>query len=323
MAPTPNSALWRRILSVCRIQPTFWPCCPRPCGGGRLPASGRSYAGRQSLPARLGPARCAPRRKTAGRHVISAPALAPPAAGVIALAAAYVSARGVSATRCSCPNGPGRLCGPWEMRGCLPPHWVICWPTRCSRRRAARNIPCVRRGAGKRCFFTVADNGPGCAPSAGTAAHLAWLHGAMPAPTAAACWQAAGAPGGGACFSLCLPLCPPGAAPSVPDYMGRPLQSAVRAACACVRSAVVTVRPPECSVPAREAVSFVRPPHVLFRPRPALLLCFVVLFTPACPPSASVHPLAGQAFPSTPPAIPQPQSRPYEELHTACCSAPE
>ena len=37
---------------------------------------------------------------------------------------------------------------------------------------------------------------------------------------------------------------------------GRSLQSSVRAACACVRSAVVTVRPPECSVPAREAFSF-------------------------------------------------------------------
>ena len=30
---------------------------------------------------------------------------------------------------------------------------------------------------------------------------------------------AGSAPERGACFSLCLPLCPPGAAPSVPDYM--------------------------------------------------------------------------------------------------------
>ena len=191
---------------------------------------------------------------------------------VTALAAAYVSgAAGCAAARCSSPNGLGRLCGPWEMRGCLPPHWVICWPTRCSMAASGPQYPCVRRGAGKRCFSLWPTTARDARPPPGTAAWALGLrlHGAMPAPTAAACWQG-DAPERGACFP-CACRCARPAPPPACRLYGRPLQSAVRAACACVRSAVVTVRPPECSVPAREAVSFVRPPHVLFRPVRLLL----------------------------------------------------
>ena len=60
--------------------------------------------------------------------------------------------------------------------------------------------PCVRRGAGKRCFSL-------------------WPTTARDARAYGGRLLAGSAPERGACFSLCLPLCPPGAAPSVPDYM--------------------------------------------------------------------------------------------------------
>lgn len=73
---------------------------------------------------------------------------------------------------------------------------------------------------GETLLLTVADNGPGCAPSAGDRGLGLGLEVARRYARAYGGRLLAGsAPERGACFSLCLPLCPPGAAPSVPDYM--------------------------------------------------------------------------------------------------------
>ena len=80
--------------------------------------------------------------------------------------------------------------------------------------------PCVVMGEGFALALTVADNGPGCAPSAGDRGLGLGLEVARRYARAYGGRLLAGsAPERGACFSLCLPLCPPGAAPSVPDYM--------------------------------------------------------------------------------------------------------
>lgn len=199
--PWPRRQTARFLRHICvRIQPTFWPCCPRPAVRRRAaPAAAKPRW--TASPARP-TARCAP-PKTWPLTPRSAPHR--PTRSRCALQRwprpTSAARRVCAAARCSCPNGLGRLCGPWEMRGCLPPHWVICWPTRCSMAASGPQYPCVRRGAGKRCFSLWPTTARDARPPPGTAA-----------------W-ALGLRLHGACFSLCLPLCPPGAAPSVPDYM--------------------------------------------------------------------------------------------------------
>ena len=84
--------------------------------------------------------------------------------------------------------------------------------------RPAISVRAARRG--ETLLLTVADNGPGCAPSAGDRGLGLGLEVARRYARAYGGRLLAGsAPERGACFSLCLPLCPPGAAPSVPDYM--------------------------------------------------------------------------------------------------------
>ena len=84
--------------------------------------------------------------------------------------------------------------------------------------RPAISVRAARRG--ETLLLTVADNGPGCAPSAGDRGLGLGLDVARRYARAYGGRLLAGsAPERGACFSLCLPLCPPGAAPSVPDYM--------------------------------------------------------------------------------------------------------
>lgn len=87
--------------------------------------------------------------------------------------------------------------------------------------RPAISVGAARQG--ETLLLTVSDNGPGCTPAGSAAADSGLGLGLEVARRYARAYGgrllARSAPERGACFSLCLPLCPPGDAPSVPDYM--------------------------------------------------------------------------------------------------------
>ena len=219
MAPTPNSAL---LAAHLREDPAdllaLLPAARRAAAGG--PGGGEATLDSGIARAAYRTLRAA---KTAGRSRRALHRTAPPAAGV-----RYSAGRGLRQRRGGCvPQrgvrarmASGASVGHVGMRGCCPPHWVICWPTRCSMAASGPQYPCVRRGAGKRCFSPVADNGPGCAPSAGDRGLGLGLEVARRYARAYGGRLLAGsAPERGARVPLCLPLWPARRRPSVPDYM--------------------------------------------------------------------------------------------------------
>ena len=140
---------------------------------------------------------------------------------VTALAAAYVSgAAGVCRSAVFVPEWPRAPL--WAMgdarRFAAALGNLLANAVQYGGERPAISVRAARRG--ETLLLTVADNGPGCAPSAGDRGLGLGLEVARRYARAYGGRLLAGsAPERGACFSLCLPLCPPGAAPSVPDYM--------------------------------------------------------------------------------------------------------
>lgn len=216
MAPTPNSALLaaHRV----RIQPTFWPCCPRPPCAAAAPGGGEATLD--------GIARAAYRTLRTAENLAAHAALctAPPhprPVCVTALAAAYVSgAAGVCRSAVFVPEWPRAPL--WAMGDArlfaAALGNLLANAVQYGGERPAISVRAARRG--ETLLLTVADNGPGCAPSAGDRGLGLGLEVArryarrLRRPPAGR--QRAGARR--VLFPV-PPLCPPGAAPSVPDYM--------------------------------------------------------------------------------------------------------
>ena len=248
MAPTPNSALLAAHLREDTADLlALLPAARRAAAGG--PGGGEATLD--------GIARAAYRTLRTAENLAAHAALctAPPhpqPVCVTALAAAYVSgAAGVCRSAVFVPEWPRAPL--WAMGDArlfaAALGNLLANAVQYGGERPAISVRAARRG--ETLLLTVADNGPGCAPSAGDRGLGTALCPRLRRPPAGR--QRAGA------RRVLFPVpaaVPARRRPQRARLYGRPLQSAVRAACACVRSAVVTVRPPECSVPAREAVSF-------------------------------------------------------------------
>ena len=213
--PWPRRQTARFLRRICvRIQPTFWPCCPRPA------------VRRRAAPAAAKPRWTAYRTLRTAENLAAHAALctAPPhpqPVCVTALAAAYVSgAAGVCRSAVFVPEWPRAPL--WAMGDArlfaAALGNLLANAVQYGGERPAISVRAARRG--ETLLLTVADNGPGCAPSAGDRGLGLGLEVARRYARAYGGRLLAGsAPERGACCSLCLPLCPPGAAPSVPDYM--------------------------------------------------------------------------------------------------------
>ena len=206
--PWPRRQTARFLRRICvRIQPTFWPC-----GGGEATLDGIARAAYRTL------------RTAENLAAHAALCTAPPhpqPVCVTALAAAYVSgAAGVCRSAVFVPEWPRAPL--WAMGDArlfaAALGNLLANAVQYGGERPAISVRAARRG--ETLLLTVADNGPGCAPSAGDRGLGLGLEVARRYARAYGGRLLAGsAPERGACFSLCLPLCPPGAAPSVPDYM--------------------------------------------------------------------------------------------------------
>lgn len=217
MAPTPNSALLAAHLREDTADLlALLPAARRAAAGG--PGGGEATLD--------GIARAAYRTLRTAENLAAHAALctAPPhpqPVCVTALAAAYVSgAAGVCRSAVFVPEWPRAPL--WAMGDArlfaAALGNLLANAVQYGGERPAISVRAARRG--ETLLLTVADNGPGCAPSAGDRGLGLGLEVARRYARAYGGRLLAGsAPERGACFSLCLPLCPPGAAPSVPDYM--------------------------------------------------------------------------------------------------------
>ena len=217
MAPTPNSALLAAHLREDTADLlALLPAARRAAAGG--PGGGEATLD--------GIARAAYRTLRTAENLAAHAALctAPPhpqPVCVTALAAAYVSgAAGVCRSAVFGPEWPRAPL--WAMGDArlfaAALGNLLANAVQYGGERPAISVRAARRG--ETLLLTVADNGPGCAPSAGDRGLGLGLEVARRYARAYGGRLLAGsAPERGACFSLCLPLCPPGAAPSVPDYM--------------------------------------------------------------------------------------------------------
>ena len=224
MAPTPNSALLAAHLredtaDLLALLPAARRAAAGGPGGGEATLDGiaraayRTLRTAENLAAHAALCTAPPSSIEANSPLVST--------CVTALAAAYVSgAAGVCRSAVFVPEWPRAPL--WAMGDArlfaAALGNLLANAVQYGGERPAISVRAARRG--ETLLLTVADNGPGCAPSAGDRGLGLGLEVARRYARAYGGRLLAGsAPERGACFSLCLPLCPPGAAPSVPDYM--------------------------------------------------------------------------------------------------------